>query len=529
VPGREAQPREEAGRWLAAGALAVLLAHALLALRAARHGWFAYDDFIFLSRVQAVPPSTWLDPRAALAARFWPFYRPLGMESYYWLGLRLFGFEPLGFHALALAVDASGALLVLRIARQLGCGVGPAAVAAVLSLARAPRAHALFEAYSFHFGAGLFFQVLAVTLFLDHLRTRRVAPVVASALALLAGLLCNEVAATASVACALLALRHEGAGTAGGWLRSLARLAPQLAVLAPWLALRVAFLDVRPPPAAYAPSFGPHIAANLLRYAAYTTAPGPLARGAIPLPLLPLGAAALVLAALLGIGLASAAGRRRAQRWLLPVGLVLAGWAAAAIAPFLPLALQHARYAAPLAPPLALAFGASLDLAWRACGARARWGLAAATTACLALSLPWGTLGARALAPEGAQAERLFEIVREELASHPEGARLVLLHGGPQLADSHTLRRFLDLIYGGRMFLRATFPGSDLKLRLVDAARPRLRAEHRHHCVWLALDREGLIARAGPALVQHVLPAGLAARCQGVDSGDRSGSAPRVP
>jgi hypothetical protein len=74
----------DAASWgFTAGVSAVVAAFCAACLVVAQREWFVFDDSFFLRYVQEVRPWIWLDPRAAMVERVWPFYRPLGMETFY--------------------------------------------------------------------------------------------------------------------------------------------------------------------------------------------------------------------------------------------------------------------------------------------------------------------------------------------------------------------------------------------------------------------------------------------------------------
>jgi hypothetical protein len=93
---------------------------ALVLLAVARYGWaidvsFVNDDFLFLERART---SSFLDN--------WNFhdalgnvYRPLTRNLYFWLGLKLFGREPAGYHAVNLALVGLSLVLAALLARRL--------------------------------------------------------------------------------------------------------------------------------------------------------------------------------------------------------------------------------------------------------------------------------------------------------------------------------------------------------------------------------------------------------------------------
>lgn len=503
-------------RVLFATSLGVALVYLPWFLWAAWGGWFAYDDFVFMARVREAEPWSWLDPLAAVEEPFFFFFRPLGMESFYYAGLRLFGLEVLGFRLLALATHLATSALLFRLGRQLGFGRPAALAAAMLSLTSAPGTHVLFEGYSFQYTSALFFTAASVSLFLDHLRGGGRLALLGSAVAVACGMLCNEAALAASVACGLLALRHEGRLDAAALGHSVLRLLPHLLVAAPLLAVRVAVIEQFPIPSAYQMVFGWNLAEAPLRYLAYALGPGPMLRGRMPFSLLPVGLAAALVMLALAVALRSVDGRRRAHQWLLPLSGVLLGWALAAVAPFAPIVAAHARYAAPVTLPLALALGALVDLCLRASPpARERW-VAGATSVLLVASLPYGTFRDRHDNREGPRARRLYELVGEDLAREPGRVRVFVLHGGSELAGPLETKRWQWLTYGSE-FLRASFPerhrNGSVVLHWVDVAERLPRARMLDSCVLLAIDRDGEIARVDRPLAERLLPPDLIGRC----------------
>ena len=99
--GEEGSDRPVAVRWI--WVLAALLV-VIPCARIASLEWFSRDDFAFLVHVERTDPWLWSDVFLPLERRFWPFYRPLGMESFFWLGFRLFGLGAFGYFATAIAL-----------------------------------------------------------------------------------------------------------------------------------------------------------------------------------------------------------------------------------------------------------------------------------------------------------------------------------------------------------------------------------------------------------------------------------------
>jgi hypothetical protein len=503
-------------RWLLWGVVAMVFTYLACFLWAAWPGWFVFDDFVFMARVRESEPWSWLDPMSAAKDPFFFFFRPLGMESFYYVGLGLFGLNVLGFRLLALLTHALTSALSYRVGRQLGLGSESAVLAASLFFTAAPPTHVLFEGYSYQYTSALFFSAISVTLFLDHLQRGRLLPLLGSAVAMACGMLCNEVAAASVAACGLLALRHEGGVGPSSLWRVARRLLPHLALLAPLLALRVVVFRQFPMFWPYQMVFGSNLAETFFRYLSYAVGPGPMLRGREPFSLLPLAATVGVVGAALALALRSQAGRRRARDWLLPLWGVLLGWGAVSLLPFLAIVAAHARYAAPLSLPLALALGAVVDVSYRTASPTARRYLAGAMLALLFASLPLGTFRERHDNREGPRTRRLYELVGEVLARDSQRVRFFVLHGGSELAAPAIAKEWLWMTYGGT-FMRASFPerhrAGGVTLHWVDVEGSLPRARMADSCSLLAIDREGDIQRVERSLAERLLPAEVAEFC----------------
>ena len=267
---------DRASLGFAAGVGAVVAVFCAACLLVAQREWFVFDDFFFLRYVQEARPWVWLDPRVAMVDRVWPFYRPLGMQTFYYVGLQLFGLNAVGFTALALLVDLLTGLLVLRIARWLGFGWPAAAASAVLAATRGPATYVLFEAFSFQYTSAVFFYALAVVCFLEHLRKGGLRYQVASCVALGLGLFCNEVVLTLPGVLALAALIAEDRSAPARTLgRTLLRIAPQLLIITGYLVFRFALLAPVEMPSFYNYAIGAHVSRNLARLLAYAFGGGP--------------------------------------------------------------------------------------------------------------------------------------------------------------------------------------------------------------------------------------------------------------
>jgi len=483
------------------GAIGVFVAGCLLV---SYREWFIADDFAFLLRVKLVEPWSWLDIRTAFEAYWWPFYRPLGMESFFYANHRFFGLNFTGFVLTALLVNLVTGWLVYRIAVGLGFDARAAAVAAVLSITRHATTLGLFRPSRFHYTFAIFFVALSVTLFLEYLRRGRMRHQIAGCAALALGLLCNELVLLVPGVLALISLCTEH--RVAPWLavlRAIRRVSPQLLVSVAYLPLRFVLFDLREPSAAYRLSFGPHVVRNI---------------GTQLLQISGSHAALIVAVSLAALVLATAClrseGRERAMGWLFRVNFLCIGWTALALMPFVLLPRSGVRGAVVLAIPMGLLFASYADLLWRTWGRRRPRTIELALVGLLLVSLPYQALWQQARNPKGAEMKRLKEIMETYAGEPGTPTRFLVLHGSPELATRGTFHRFNVRLFGGVM-PSAVFPWNTVKLEFVDLSKPR-EASERHplsKCVYLTLGADGSIALADHAFVTSIFEPAQAERC----------------
>lgn len=474
--------------------------------------WFSRDDFAFLAHVRG-EDFRWRDTFWPGATRFWHFYRPLGMETYFWLCSQLFGLRAFGYFAVSLTFHFGSGLLLLDVARRLGFDRRAAIAAALLAVSRPPALDEIFYGSVFHFVLSVFLTLLAADCFLRALagegRRWQAASLVALGLALLTNAV--NVVAPGVLACAGLAARPPAPGLPGRVLRA---VAPHAGLVAAYAALRLVWIPLVSERALYTPSPGPDM----------------LARAA---GLLSLGfggaagsAAALACAALL-VGLAARARRPGALARLGWRALWLAGWAAVALAPFALLPFPQPRYAMLAAPPLALLCGALFDAAWRALGGRYPRRLEAAFVLALLAAIPFSVLAERMREPRGAHPLALLRAVEAMRDGLPPHARLVVLYGAPRLAGAEAAIEYRYLAYNGTV-LQAAHPGTELSLRFHDLSQRPPRDVIRPGAVYLQLSPQLEIGRATPALLERELPRGVTPARSGAGAGERPPSAPEA-
>jgi hypothetical protein len=477
--------------WFGLGLAALVIVS--LCLWVASREWFTRDDFAFLAYVQSTDPWSWRQVFLPLEERFWPFYRPLSMETYFWVGHRLFGLNAFGFFTLSLGLHFLSAGLVFRLARQLGFDTRVALVTALLAVSRHGTLAEIFYGSVFMYVGEVFFSLLSITFFLDHLRTRRVAAQVVSCLGLVLALGCNEVAVTIP---ALLVWLGWGSGRAslarGGWRRLLGAALPQAILVALYLVFRFHWIAPAESPALYSPSLGAHVPFNAARLLFFVLG----------------NASTLLVAVALGVALVVAVAARRDPRvagWLLRTALATAGWTATLLAPFALLPFAQARWAMPLAAPVCLFFGALLEAFWRAWAPRRERVVEVALLCLVLVSFPYAALRARASDPLGAHPRAILEWIETQQPRPSPRAILVLLFGVPGLASAEDAEHFRYLAYGGGV-LNAADPQTRRVMRFVDLSRRPGRSAMRPDSVYLLLRPDLDLERAAPALLDRELP-----------------------
>lgn len=493
------------------GVIGVFVAGCLLV---SSREWFVADDFAFLFRIQQVEPWSWLDIRTAFKSFWWPFYRPLGMESFYYANYRLFGVHFTGFVVTALLVNLVTGWLVYRIAVGLGFDARAAAAAAVLSITSYATTLGLFRPSRFQYTSVIFFVALSVTLFLEYLRRGHVRHQVAGCAALALGLLCNEVMLMVPGILALISLCTEHrVATWRAVFRAIRRVSPQLLVVVVYLPLRFGLFDLRDPPRFYRPSFGPHIVRNVGDQLLYVFGSYAALIFAVSLAVLVLTAACL-----------HSEGRDRATGWLVRVSFLCIGWMALALMPFVLLPRGEVRWSALLSIPMGLFFASYADLVWRTWGRCHPRTIELGLVGLLLVSLPYEALWQKARDPTGAEMKRLKEVMEPYVGRPGIPTRFLILYGSPELGTGRTLLRFRASLFGG-MMPYAIFPWNTVKLEFVDLTkgsktpegRPRSKRKRSwtplSKCVYLTLGVGGTIELADHAFVNSVFEPERANRC----------------
>ena len=448
--------------------------------------WFHGDDFSFLHHVREAPFWSWWWP---FGERHWPFYRPLGMHSYYWACLRAFGLSPLLFLSVGLACGVAASVSAGGIARRMGLSPPAAAITSLTLLSVLAGTGVLTSATTFHYVAALLASCVALSLFLDDTPAR----LAASAAALSLGLLCNEIAAL--VPLAALGLAWTRAPDSGMGLR---RVVPLAGVVVLYLLLRSIAVSSGELPGFYETDLGWNVPRNAALQLTHLLGDAPRS---------------LAVLSLAGCLLWAGGRSNRPQARLLASCGV---WVVAGLVPFSLLAVPAPRFSLACALPAALALGAVVEHFWTA-QADARPRRAALVIAVLALALlPVETLARQARSPGGALPERLHDILTAQVLPDRTTWFLVL-YGVPGLADESVVEGLAWHLYGrGQVFTQALFPEREgirpVRMRFVDGARTRRLPRSMEHCVYLAVRANGSVDLANPPTVRALLP-GLRGRC----------------
>jgi hypothetical protein len=457
--------------------------------------WFSSDDFAFLAYVQRSDGWRWSEVFLPFEQRFWPFYRPLAMESYFWAGFRVFGLHAAGFFGVSLLVHFASGGLLYRIARQWGFTVPGALAAGLLSISRPPTLGEIYYGSVFHYVASRFFALATLALFQRDLRGKDRIARAGSCITLALALLCNEVNVAIPLLLVLGAVAAEpGEGALAGAVRAARRALPHFVLVGAYLVFRFGLLAASELRAIHTPSFGIHVPRNAwVEIHAVFGGPWALALAGL---------------ALLAIALwlrRAGAFDSEGLRALRTSGVCIA-WLALAAAPFAMLPFPQLRYSMPLEPAASLLLGVWLDAGFRVAASR-RPRAAELVLAMLAIgAIPFGMLAARISQPAALPVLRLLEAV-ESLPGLRDDTRVVVLYGAPGLADAERAQELRYLAYNGAM-LAAVRPESQMSLRFHDLAQRPPRAVIRPGTRYLALRGDLSLAPADTALLRRELPRG---------------------
>ncbi len=172
----------------AAGILLILAASAWI-FHGAFRCFFVQDDFAWLvvSRFHS------LAEFARCFVRFNPAgnYRPLSQEIYFWLGQRIFGLWPPGFHIFGLAAHLAGVLLLYKLLRRFFSPL-PALAGAYFYAVHGAHLISLYWISAFPEPLAMVFLLSAVLMFLRFVHTNARSAYALSLVAMLLGIMSKE-------------------------------------------------------------------------------------------------------------------------------------------------------------------------------------------------------------------------------------------------------------------------------------------------------------------------------------------------
>ncbi len=488
---RATDPALSGSRVFFIAAAALALAMVSFAGFVASREWFSGDDFAFLAHVQNAEQWSWRAAWLPVGERFWPFYRPLAMESYFRLGFDLFGLAAAGFFAITLSVHFARGAVVYRLARQLGCARPVAVVGGLLGVSGAASFPGIYAASLFHYVLVSLVATLCVSWFLTAMRSRGWRAYTASCFAVFVALLCNE---SAVVLPGLLFVVAWVEAPSSDWRRACVgaarRVAPHAALVAFYLVLRLEAIRGVNERALYSLAFDLGALRNL----------------GVQMAIACRGSAGFLLLA--GIALAGAAAMRRAGsagRDLARGAVIGLAWVVLGLLPFVAVSFPHSRFSIGIEAPVALLTALALEAIARAAPAASRRRLALAFLLLPLAAFPWAPLLERARHPEGDLPRRLVALIAARAPVLPKHARVVVLYGVEGLADSEAGERFRFLSYNG-LVASAVWPDQRVSVRFHDLNQRMSRAVMRPEGVFVALLPDLGLAPAEPALLDRELP-----------------------
>jgi hypothetical protein len=445
--------------FVAASIAITILIVAWFAFAASRE-WFAGDDFWFLPPAEG--PKNWLKIFFPLEPRTWWSYRPISIDVFFWLGVRLFDRNPFGFLAASLSMHLLTGLVVYRLARQLGFEIPVAVVTALFSVSRYPSLTEGLWISVCQYTITIFFYTLSMSLFIDYARSRRVGFLLASCVTLILTLLSNEMGATLAAVVVLTSLHLERFSFSPEYLvRALRRAAPHVIITAAYVVYRTLIIGPAGRSPFYQWVFGWHVIVNYFWSVVFVLGPDRtwLLFGAIPL-----------LAALVAIA-SSHDARGAVVKPLWATSALTVGWIVAAMSPYVGMPFPYRRFAMSIEVPVCLLFGACFNAFSRVYSRRHRAAVEGGLLAVLMLSLPYGAAWDAASNPRGETAKRLVALVGEQDANLPKGSAVVVRYGAEGLATTAESHEFSARVFLGVVFW-SFHAGKELRLYILDASQP---------------------------------------------------------
>lgn len=467
----------------------------------ARRTGFVGDAFAFLDYLQRPGAWSWADTFLPLEGRFWPFYRPVGMDSYFYLGHWAFGLDPFGYILVALAMHFASGWILYRIGRQLGFHALPAAGAAALMVTRPPALSMVFLLHMFMYISAAFFGLASTAVFLRHARRGGGLALTGSCLLYVPMLLSNESSVTLPAILLILSLHVDRFAISRQTVqRALARVSPHLVLTLFYLVFRFRVLPPKPLSYAYRMSLGGHSLDQYLVQLLNVMGGAPNA-----------WAFALGAAVLGGIVWVQRAREPEAARWLVAMNGVCLAWIAIALLPFALLKPQVIRFAIPLQAPVCLLLAAYVDAAWRVRGRTHQRLLEVGLLVGIFLSVPYGMLRGKIREPDGTQPRKFLTMIAEQARSETERGQIVVLYGADALGDDQVARMFRNRSYSTAA-VRVWF-GSRYRTKFVNLGDPLPDPVAAERCIFASLLPDLETRLSDPALLARAIPGGPQRLC----------------
>jgi hypothetical protein len=442
--------------------------------------WFQADDFYFLREAQK--PWDWGRVLFPGERDLWWPYRPLGVEAFFHVAFRLFGWNAPGYYALSAAAYLGTAFLVYRIAGQLGYDVRIGVVAALLSVSRLPGIYNVPVASCFHYAGATLLHTLSLTLFLDYLRTRRIGLQAGALLAFTLALFCNEYTLTLPPVLLLASLLNDSEGRGSRsffrWaaLRSaLLRTVPYLLPAGGFLWLRQLAIGAVERPRFYSLEIDPYYLHKVVANLAF-----------VPGERFSLYAMLALMAAVVTLVVRQQGFRGEAASRLWREQLLWVPWTLATLLPVSLLLFPVERLAIPLQVPVTLWFCSFLNALWRAYGQRFPRLSSAAMLVLVPLSLPLTAASVRMVHPTGPVVREFLDTLARQHPELDDRAVVTILYGGEGRGDELTANWFRGANFKG-VSVSAVYPHKHTRMVFHDVTRTRRRKVLCKRCVYFNL------------------------------------------
>jgi hypothetical protein len=473
----------------------IALLFAGMCLLAASQESFIRDDFAFLAYVQR-PHWSWAEVYLPIDDRWWWAYRPLGMQTYFYLCFQFFGLNAFGYFVVAIALHFATGYLGYRLMLRFGFDARIAAVGGLLCISRYPAMRDIFYGSVFHYIAAIFFSLLAMLSFLDYAREGRTSKWIASVFFLFLALLCNEFPVVLPAVLFALALHTDGIPIDAGKVKqALIRSLPHWILVAIFLVYRFEIIAPVAANRAYGQSFDPIFLLTSLAEQLVLLFADSLALS------IALGTFALAWALILR----SEQGRSLATSWLMPLSLFCVAWMLAVMLPFAPLMVNHPRFSKPIEIPACILYAGALNVLWVVYSPGRRKLIEGLLLVLVLAALPTSLLWDRYHSPVGIHAQKLAGVVGGFDPPIPAHSRVVILYNAPGLASHAGGMKFKRETFGGTAALQAYYNDEMYKLDFHDLWKGPIEPGCAN-CVYLQLEPDLDLNRARPRSIRFQSP-----------------------